>query len=51
MVMPGSAVAHFTQEMRKRFPAAQVNALLEEVRGFANEPNPERLMRLLARQK
>ncbi len=28
-------VARFTQEMLKRFSAAQVDALLEEVRGFA----------------
>ena len=44
-------VARFTQEMRKRFSAAQVDALLEEVRGFSKAPNPGRLMRLLAGQK
>ena len=44
-------VARFTQEMRKRFPAAQVDALLAELRGFAKAPNPDRLMRLLAGQK
>jgi 2-methylcitrate dehydratase PrpD len=44
-------VARFTQEMRKRFSAAQVTALIEEVRGFANAPNPDRLMQLLAGKK
>lgn len=44
-------VARFTREMRKRFPAAQVDALLEEVRGFAKAPNSGQLMHLLARRK
>lgn len=41
-------VARFRQEMRKRFADAQVDALLEEVRGFAGAANPDRLMQLLA---
>ena len=41
-------VARFRQEMAKRFPAAQVDALLAEVRAFAGAQNPGRLMQLLA---
>ena len=41
-------VARFKREMAKRFSAVQVAALLEELRGFANAPNPSRLMHLLA---
>jgi 2-methylcitrate dehydratase PrpD len=44
-------VARFEQEMAKRFPAAQVDELLAEVRGFAGAANPDRLMHLLAGQK
>jgi 2-methylcitrate dehydratase PrpD len=44
-------VARFAQEMAKRFPAAQADALLEEVRNFAKALNPNRLMQLLAGKK
>jgi 2-methylcitrate dehydratase PrpD len=44
-------VARFRQEMHKRFADAQVDALLEEVRGFAGAANPDRLMQLLAGRK
>lgn len=41
-------IARFKQEMDKRFSPAQVDALLNEVRGFAQAPNPDRLMHILA---
>ncbi len=41
-------VARFKAEMLKRFASAQVDALLDEVRNFAQAPNPDRLMHLLA---
>lgn len=44
-------IARFRQEMHRRFADAQVDALLEEVRGFAGAANPDRLMRLLAGHK
>ncbi len=40
-------VVRFTQEMAKRFDAAQVESLLQEVRNFAQARNPDRLMQLL----
>jgi 2-methylcitrate dehydratase PrpD len=44
-------VARFTAEMLKRFTPAQVDGLLDEVRNFAQAPNPDRLMHLLAAKK
>jgi len=44
-------VARFRQEMMKRFPAAQADRLLDEVRGFAGAPHPGRLMHLLTVHK
>jgi len=41
-------VARFRAEMSRRYAAAQLDALLDEVRNFANAPNPDRLMQLLA---
>ncbi len=41
-------VARFTQEMAKRFTAAQIDDLLAEVRDFAQAANPDRLLQLLA---
>jgi 2-methylcitrate dehydratase PrpD len=41
-------VARFKQEMARRFTAAQIDALLAELRGFSSAPNPDRLMQLLA---
>lgn len=41
-------VGRFRQEMAKRFDAAHVEKLLEEVRNFAQARNPDRLMQLLA---
>ncbi len=43
-------VARFKQELGKRFSAVHVASLLEELRGFANARNPDRLMQLLAGQ-
>lgn len=44
-------VARFKAEMLKRFAPVQVDALLKEVRNFAQAPNPDRLMHLLAAKK
>ncbi len=41
-------IARFRQEMAKRFDAARVELLLQEVRNFAEARNPDRLMHLLA---
>ncbi|MBC7778922.1 MAG: MmgE/PrpD family protein [Proteobacteria bacterium] len=41
-------VARFSQEMSKRWSAAQVDTLLAEVTAFARTPGPQRLMQLLA---
>jgi len=44
-------MARFRQEMAKRFDAARVELLLQEVRNFAEARNPDRLMHLLAGSK
>jgi 2-methylcitrate dehydratase PrpD len=44
-------VARFKAEMLKRFAPTQVDALLNEVRNFAQAANPDRLMHLLAAKK
>lgn len=44
-------MARFKQEMARRFTAAQIEALLAELRGFSKVPNPDRLMQLLAGDK
>lgn len=41
-------VARFRQEMSKRFAHGQVEAVLNEVRGFAQAANPDQLLHLLA---
>lgn len=41
-------IARFRQEMTKRFDAARIESLLQEVRNFAEARNPDRLMHLLA---
>jgi len=41
-------VARFRAEMTRRYTPAQVDVLLDEVRGFAGAANPDRLIQLLA---
>ena len=41
-------IARFRAEMTRRYTPAQIDALLDEVRGFAGAASPDRLIQLLA---